>query len=371
MIIGLPREIKQDEYRVALTPGAVEALIDAGHVVLLEKDAGAGAGISDAEYERVGGCVVSSAEEVWARGEMIVKVKEPVEAEFGQMRAGQVLFAFLHLAASRPLVEALVERGVYGVAFETVTSPKGVLPILQPMSEIAGRMAVQEGAKYLEKTLGGRGVLLAGAPGVPRGNVVILGAGIVGKNAAKIAVGMHAEVTVFDIDHARLEYIDDIFYGRVKTLVSTRFSVREAVREADLVIGAVLVPGGRTPVLVPREMLGQMNAGAVLVDVAVDQGGCVETIRPTTHSAPTYVVDGVVHYGVANMPGAVPRTSTIALSNAVLPYALELAGLGVKGTVAQNPHLADGLNVAEGRITHAGVAEALGMEHVAAGEALS
>ncbi len=368
MRIGLPREIKRDEYRVALSPGAVEALCAAGHAVLVERGAGLGAGVADADFERAGARVASSAEEVWEEGEMIVKVKEPLKSEFSLMREGQILFAFLHLAASRPLARALVSGGVSGVAFETVSSPDGVLPILQPMSEIAGRMAVQEGAKYLEKTLGGRGVLLAGAPGVPPGNVVILGAGIVGKNAAKIAVGMHAGVTVFDINHARLEYIDDIFDGRVKTLVSTRFAVREAVREADLIIGAVLVPGARPPVLVPREMLGEMNPGAVVVDVAVDQGGCVETIRPTYHSRPTYVVDGVIHYGVANMPGAVPRTSTIALSNAILPYALELANMGLRGAVMRNPHIADGLNVARGHITHAGVAESLRMKHRSARE---
>lgn len=368
MRVGIPREIKRDEYRVALSPGAVEALSEADHLVMVEKGAGLGAGIPDGDYEKAGARLVSSAEEVWAKGEMIVKVKEPLKAEFPLMREGQILFAFLHLAACRPLARALLRQGAYGVAFETVSSPNGVLPILQPMSEIAGRMAVQEGAKYLEKNAGGRGVLLAGAPGVPRGNVVILGAGIVGKNAAKIAVGMHAGVTVFDINHARLEYIDDIFDGRVKTLVSTRFAVREAVCEADLVIGAVLVPGGRAPVLVPREMLGEMNPGAVVVDVAVDQGGCVETIRPTYHSRPTYVVDGIVHYGVANMPGAVPRTSTIALSNAVLPYTLELANLGIREAMARNPHLADGLNVAEGRITHAGVAKALRMKPVSARE---
>ena len=368
MKIGLPREIKRDEYRVALSPGAVEALSEAGHPVMVEKGAGLGAGIPDEDYEKAGARLVSSAGEVWAKAEMIVKVKEPLRSEFPLMRKGQILFCFLHLAACRPLARALLKREVYGVAFETVSSPDGVLPILQPMSEIAGRMAVQEGAKYLEKNAGGRGVLLAGAPGVPRGNVVILGAGIVGKNATKIAVGMHADVTVFDINHARLEYIDDIFDGRVKTLVSTRFAVREAVCEADLVIGAVLVPGARAPVLVPREMLGEMNPGSVVVDVAVDQGGCVETIRPTHHSRPTYVVDGIVHYGVANMPGAVPRTSSVALSNAVLPYVLELANLGLKEAVTRNPHLADGLNAAEGRITHAGVAKALGMKRASAEE---
>ncbi len=371
MRIGLPRESKQDEYRVALAPSAVEALSEAGHAVLVERGAGRGAGVLDEDYEGVGGRLVSSAEEIWAKGEMIIKVKEPLKSEFALMRKGQILFAFLHLAACLPLARALLRKGVYGVAFETVSSSDGVLPILQPMSEIAGRMAVQEGAKYLEKNLGGRGVLLAGAPGVPRGNVIILGAGIVGKNAAKIAVGMHASVTVFDINHARLEYIDDIFDGRVKTLVSTRFTVREAISEADLVIGAVLVPGGRTPVLVSHEMLREMHPGAVVVDVAVDQGGCVETIHPTYHSSPTYVVDDVVHYGVANMPGAVPRTSTIALSNAVLPYALELANLGLREAVMRNPNIADGLNVAKGRIVHAGVAEALGMKRASAKEVFS
>ena len=370
MKIGLPREVKPDEYRVALTPGGVEALAAAGHTVLLERGAGGGAGVSDAEYEAAGAHLLNAGE-VWAQAEMILKVKEPVESEFPHLRAGQILFAFLHLAANRPLARALMERGACAVAFETVTAPGGVLPILQPMSEIAGRMAVQEGARYLGKNLGGRGVLLAGAPGVPRGNVVILGAGVVGKNAAKVAVGLRASVTVFDINHARLEYIDDIFDGRVKTLRSTRFTIRETLREADLLIGAVLVPGAQTPVLVSREMLREMPPGAVVVDVAVDQGGCVETIRPTTHGEPTYLCEGVVHYGVANMPGVVPRTSSIALAGAVLPYVLELAGAGLRAAAADNPHLAEGVNVAEGRITHPGLARALGVEGAKVQEVLA
>ncbi len=370
MILGLPREIKKDEYRIALSPGAVEAVVSAGHDVLVEKGAGSGAGIEDREYTAVGAKIVSTAGEVWRRSGMIVKVKEPLRSEFAKMREGQILFAFLHLAAARPLARALMKSRVRAVAFETVRVPDGALPLLQPMSEIAGRMAVQEGAKFLEKSMGGRGILLAGAPGVARGNVVILGAGMVGKNAAKIAVGLGAGVTVLDINHSRLQYIDDIFGGRVKTISSTRFTIREAVREADLVIGAVLVPGGRAPVLVPRSLVKQMNPGSVVLDVAVDQGGCVETIKPTFHSKPTYVAEGVIHYGVANMPGGVPRTSTFALSSAILPYAIELATLGVEEAVRAVPELGEGVNVYGGRITHPAVAEALGMKYVPLDEAM-
>ncbi len=363
MIIGLPKEIKKDEHRVALSPGAVEAIVAAGHSVLMEKGAGLGAGIEDREFTAVGARILSSADEVWRRGEMIVKVKEPLRAEFARMREGQILFAFLHLAAAKPLARALMKRRVRAVAFETVRMPDGALPLLQPMSEIAGRMAVQEGARFLQKSMGGRGVLLAGAPGVARGNVVILGAGMVGKNAAKIAVGLGADVTVLDINHSRLQYMDDIFGSRVNTIASTRFTIREAVQEADLVIGAVLVPGGRAPILVPRGLLKQMNPGSVIVDVAVDQGGCVETIKPTYHSRPTYLVDGVIHYGVANMPGDVPRTSTFALSSAILPYVIELASLGVEEAARAHPELGEGVNVYDGRITHPAVAEALGAKH--------
>lgn len=363
MIVGLPAEIKKDEHRIALAPAAVEAIISAGHTVLVEKGAGLGAGIADGEYKQVGARIVRSADDLWRRAGMIVKVKEPLRPEFARMHAGQLLFTFLHLAAARPLARELIRRKVRAVAFETVQMADGALPILQPMSEIAGRMAVQEGAKYLEKPMGGRGILLAGAPGVPRGNVVILGAGMVGMNAAKIAAGLYAGVTVLDINHTRLRYIDDIFGGRVKTIASTRFSIREVIRDADLVIGAVLVPGARAPILITRKLLKEMPAGAVIVDVAVDQGGCVETIKPTYHSRPTYTVNGIIHYGVTNMPGAVPRTSTFALSSAILPYAVELADEGVESAIRNYPELAAGLNVADGKFTHPAVAEALGAKY--------
>ena len=363
MIVGVPKEIKKDEHRVAMALGAVEALAAAGHTVLVERGAGLGAGLTDREYREAGARIAPGAAEVWRRAGMIVKVKEPLRAEYALMREGQTLFAFLHLAAAQPLARVLVKKRVRAIAFETVKTANSALPLLQPMSEIAGRMAVQEGAKYLEKSMGGRGVLLSGAPGVARGSVVILGAGMVGKNAAKIAVGLNADVTVLDVNHSRLEYVDDIFGGRVKTLASTRFSIREAVEEADILIGAVLIPGARAPRLVPRSLVRRMNPGSVIVDVAVDQGGCVETIRPTYHSNPTYVVDGVIHYGVANMPGGVPRTSTFALSSAILPYALEIANLGAVEAVRAFPELAEGLNAAEGKITHPAVAEALGMEY--------
>jgi alanine dehydrogenase len=351
MIVGIPRELKKDEYR--------------------EKGAGLGAGIEDREFKAVGAKIGATANEIWRKSDMVVKVKEPMREEFAKMREGQLLFAFLHLAAAKSLARALIKRRIRSVAFETVRMPDdGALPLLQPMSEIAGRMAVQEGARFLEKSMGGRGVLLAGAPGVARGNVVILGAGMVGKNAAKIAVGLGAGVTVLDINHSRLQYMDDIFGGRVKTIASTRFTIREAIREADLLIGAVLVPGARAPVLVPRSLIKQMIPGSVVVDVAVDQGGCVETIKPTYHSKPTYVVDDVIHYGVANMPGGVPRTSTFALSSAILPYVIELATLGVEEAVGVHPDLAEGVNTYGGRITHPAVAEALGAKHVSVQEVM-
>ncbi len=370
MIIGVPREIKKDEHRVALAPAAVEAIRAAGHTVLMQKSAGQGAGIDDKMFTRAGARIVAGADALWRRSEMIVKVKEPLRPEFNRMRKGQILFAFLHLAAARPLARALMRKGVQAVAFETVRTSDGALPLLQPMSEIAGRMSVQEGARFLEKSMGGRGVLLAGAPGVARGNVVILGAGVVGKNAARIAVGLGAGVTVLDINHHRLQYLDDIFGGRVNTIASTRFTIREAVMEADLVVGAVLIPGAKAPNLVPRGLVKRMLPGSVIVDVAVDQGGCVETIRPTYHTKPTYVVDGVIHYGVANMPGGVPRTSTFALSSAILPYVIELASSRLSDALRTHPELAEGLNVAGGRITHPAVAEALGVECAALDEVL-
>ncbi|MBT3820274.1 MAG: alanine dehydrogenase, partial [Nitrospinaceae bacterium] len=346
MIIGVPKEIKKDEHRVALAPAAVEAIRAAGHTVLIQKGAGKGADIDDKSFVRAGAQIVAGADALWRRSEMVVKVKEPLRPEFKRMRKGQILFAFLHLAAARPLARALMQKGVKAVAFETVRTSDGALPLLQPMSEIAGRMSVQEGARFLEKSMGGRGVLLAGAPGVARGNVVILGAGVVGKNAARIAVGLGAGVTVLDINHHRLQYLDDIFGGRVKTIASTRFTIREAVIGADLVVGAVLIPGAKSPNLIPRGLLKRMLPGSVIVDVAVDQGGCVETIKPTYHSKPTYVVDGVIHYGVANMPGGVPRTSTFALSSAILPYVIELAGSKLSDALGEHPELAAGLNVA-------------------------
>ncbi|MFQ5896127.1 MAG: alanine dehydrogenase [Nitrospinota bacterium] len=360
MIIGVPRESKRDEHRVALVPPAVEVLTSAGHTVLIEEGAGQGSGIEDREFQRAGARVVPSAGEVWRDAELLVKVKEPLPAEFPRLREGLVLFAFLHLAASQRLARRLMRAKVRAVAFETVRLADGSLPLLQPMSEIAGRMAVQLGARYLERAAGGPGILLGGAPGVPRGEVMILGGGIVGRNAAKIAVGLGAGVTVLDIDHARLQYLDDVFGGRVKTLASNRFNIRESVRRADLVVGGVLVPGARAPVLVDRAMVRAMRPGSVVVDVAVDQGGCVETIRPTYHSRPTYVAEGVTHYGVTNMPGGVPRTSTFALSNAILPYALELANLGLEEAVRAQPMFAEGVNVYRGKLTHPAVAEAVG-----------
>ncbi len=363
MNIGLPKEIKTDEYRVALVPGAVETIASAGHKVFMEKGAGLGAGLPDREYENAGAVMCRGADEVWRRSEMIVKVKEPLRPEIARMREGQVIFAYLHLAAAKTLARALIRKRVRAVAFETVRLADGDLPLLKPMSEIAGRMSVQEGAKYLERTRGGRGILLSGVPGVRRGTVVILGGGTVGKNAARIANGLHANTLVLDVNRSRLEYLEDVFDGRVRTFTSTPETIRQLVKEADLLIGAVLNPGAQAPVLVSRSLVREMLPGAVIVDVAVDQGGCVETIRPTHHSKPTYMVDGVVHYGVANMPGAVPRTSTFALSNVIHSYALELANRGVADAVRSLSELAGGLNVAEGRVTNSAVAEAIGAKY--------
>jgi alanine dehydrogenase len=328
MIIGIPKEIKTRENRVSMTPAAVEALVRRGHKVLVQHGAGLGSGLSDAEYADAGACMVPTAEEAWA-AELVIKVKEPLAAEYGFLRPELILFTYLHLAADEVQTRALLAAGVTGVAYETVQLPDRSLPLLLPMSEVAGRMAPQVGAHALEKSQGGRGMLLGGVPGVAPANVAIIGGGVVGTNAAKIAVGLGARVTVFDVNHARMQYLDDIFSSRIVTMTSSEANLRTAIREADLVIGAVLVPGAKAPKLVTREMIGTMREGAVIVDVAVDQGGCVETIRATTHDAPTYVVDGVVHYGVANMPGAVPRTSTFALVNQTLPYALKLAAKGL------------------------------------------
>jgi alanine dehydrogenase len=368
MIIGIPKEIKTLENRVAMTPGAVETLARRGHAVLVETGAGLGSGLTDEQYQAAGATLVSAAG-AWG-ADMIIKVKEPIASEYKYLRQGLLLFTYLHLAADRALTEALLASGTTGIAYETVQLPNGTLPLLVPMSEVAGRMAPQVGAHALEKSQGGRGVLLGGVPGVPQASVVILGAGVVGSNAAKIAVGMGAQVTVIDVNHARLQYLDDIYQGRIVTLASSEAHIRKAVTYADLLIGCVLIPGAKAPHLVTRDMLPAMKEGSVIVDVAVDQGGCVETIKATTHAAPTYVVDGVVHYGVANMPGAVPRTSTFALCNQTLPYALKLAERGFDA-LRGDEALALGLNTWQGSITFAGVAEALDLPLTPLAEALA
>ena len=362
MLIGVPAEIKREEYRIALTPAGAEALTAAGHQVMVQAVAGLASGFTDDFYEDAGVEIVDTAEEVWARAEMIMKVKEPIEPEWPHMREGQLLFTYFHFAASEPLTRAVMESGAVALAYETVELPSGELPLLTPMSEVAGRMAVQEGAKYLERHSGGAGVLLGGVPGVLPGKVLILGGGVVGVNAAKMAAGLGARVSIMDINLARLRYLDDVMPANVNLLFSTRYAVRKQLEDADLVIGAVLIPGKKAPSLVTREDLAGMRPGSVIVDVAVDQGGCIETIKPTTHDDPIYTVDGVIHYAVANMPGGVPRTSTLALTNATLPYALTLAARGWKAACSDDRALALGLNVVEGRVTYAGVAEAFGME---------
>ncbi|VAX24729.1 Alanine dehydrogenase [hydrothermal vent metagenome] len=363
MIIGVPKEIKADEYRVAITPAGVRQLTLAGHSALIERGAGIGSGILDAEFESEGAKMTGSAEEAWS-AEIVVKVKEPVEPEYEYLRDGLVLYTFLHLAAAPDLAAMLMESGTVAIGYETVQDKiNGALPLLIPMSEVAGRMAVQAGAKYLEKEHGGRGVLLGGVPGVEPGKVVILGGGVVGFNAAKIAVGFGARTLALDTSLPKLRVIDDIFDGRVETLYSNSHNILQAIREADLVIGAVLLPGAKTPWLVTKGLLSEMKPGSVIVDVSVDQGGCVETSRPTSHSDPVFVVDSITHYCVANMPGAVPRTSTMALSNATFPGLLELAEKGVERTMKENYSMRMGLNVAEGNVTHQKVAEALNMPY--------
>lgn len=368
MKIGLPKEIKVKENRVALTPGGVATLIRRGHTVTVERGAGVGSGIHDSEYEAAG-AVLGTAAEAWA-AEMVVKVKEPVPSEYGYLRPDLLLFTYLHLAADRPLTEALLAAGTTAVAYETVQLEDGSLPLLTPMSEVAGRLSVQAGAYYLQKPVGGRGVLLGGVPGVQPGHVLIVGGGVVGTNAAKMAMGLGAKVTVLDVSHRRLTYLDDVFFGKLTTMMSSEANIRALLPETDLLIGAVLIPGAKAPHLVTRDMLPLMQEGSVIVDVAVDQGGCVETIHPTTHDDPTYVVDGVIHYGVANMPGAVPRTSTFALTNATFPYLLLLADQGT-WALFRNPALMRGLNTYRGKLTYQGVAEAFGMPSVEAAAALA
>ena len=363
MIIGLPKEIKDNEYRVGLTPAGVKTLSDYGHTVLVETNAGEGSGISDEQYIGANGRTVETADQVWQRAEMIVKVKEPVGPEYKRMREGQILFTYLHLAPDQKLTQAMLESKITGVAYETITNDEGHLPLLTPMSEVAGRMAVQVGAHYLQKPEGGRGVLMGGVPGVLPAKVVIIGGGVVGINSIKMAVGLAANVTVLDKNLERLRYLDDIFGAKIRTLVSNPYTVQDACANADLVIGAVLIPGASAPMLVTRDMLKTMHKGAVIVDVAVDQGGCIETTKPTTHSDPTFYVDDVLHYCVANMPGAVPRTSTFALTNATLPIAIKLANKGFKDAIARDRHLKEGVNTYAGHITYEAVAESQGLKY--------
>src|SRR5450631_2920074 len=366
MIIGVPKEIKDNEARVGVTPAAVKSLTEAGHTVLVETQAGAESGFTDAEYQDAGAEMVGDAGNVWGKADMVVKVKEPIEKEYVFFREGLVLFTYLHLAPLPLLTNKLLESKVIGIAYETVSDRQGTLPLLTPMSEVAGRMSVQVGATYLEKERGGRGILLGGVPGVPPAHVTIIGGGIVGTNAAKIALGFGAKVTLVDVNLNRLRDLDDLFGGRLYTLASNSYNVAHATREADLVIGGVLIPGATAPKLVTRAMVSQMKRGAVIVDVAIDQGGCVETARPTSHSNPSYVVDGVVHYCVTNMPGAVPHTSTLALTNSTFPYILRIANFGAREALRADAGLAEGLNVWKGVLTHRGVAESQGREWTAA-----
>jgi alanine dehydrogenase len=369
MIVGVPREIKPGEQRVALTPAGARALAEAGHRVLVESGAGLGSGIRDDDYATVG-ATLGSAEEVWGEARLVLKVKEPLAAEYSRLGREQVLFTYLHLAAVPELTQALVASGVIAIGYETVQREDGSLPLLTPMSEVAGRLAVQEGAYHLGAAHGGRGILLSGVPGVPRGNVVILGAGTAGLSAARVAAGLGADVSVLDVSLDRLRHADDLFRGQVVTLASNAFNIARVVERADLLIGAVLVPGARAPRLVARELVERMKEGAVIVDVSVDQGGCIATTRPTTLFEPTYVLNGVVHYGVTNMPALVPRTSTFALTNATLPYALLLAEHGAAGAMRAAADLGRGLNVWAGRITHPAVADSVGERAVPLQECL-
>ena len=363
MIIGIPKEIKEDEYRVSMTPAGAHDMVLDGHTVLVEDAAGEGSGLSNQLYEDHGAQIVDR-NDVFSRSQMVIKVKEPLPEEFDLLREGQILYTYLHLAPAPELTRALLDRKVIGIAYETVQLSDGSLPLLIPMSEVAGRMSIHEGSKYLERENQGRGILLGGVPGVDSGHVVIIGGGIVGANAAKMAIGTGASVTLLDVNLNRLRYLDDIYGGRLKTLMSNRVNIVEALRTADLVVGAILIPGARAPKLITREMLSFMMPGSVIVDVGIDQGGVVETSHPTTHSDPIFIVDDVIHYCVANMPGAVARTSTFALTNATFPYALELARKGFNDAFQANPALARGLNVFKGHVTHPAVADALDMECV-------
>jgi len=363
LTVGVPTEIKTREYRVALIPAGVKLLVQQGNPVVVQAGAGVGSGLPDEEYARAGAEIVATAAEVWKRADMIVKVKEPLPPEFPLMREGQILYTYLHLAAAPEVAHELLRRKVDGVAYETIETADRRLPLLTPMSAVAGRMAIQVGATYLERANGGKGILLGGVAGVKRGKVAILGGGVVGSNAARVAMGLGAQVVVLDVNLDVLAYLDDIYQGRIHTLYSDPVTVEEAVKDADLVVGAVLVAGARAPTLVSRDLVSRMSPGTVIVDVAVDQGGCIETCRPTTHDDPTYTIDGVVHYCVANMPGAVPRTSTYALTNATIKYALRLAREGISESVIADPVLSKGINTLRGQVPHAAVAHAVGVEH--------
>jgi alanine dehydrogenase len=369
MLIGVPKEIKTNENRIALVPAGAEALVQAGHQVMVERGGGLGSGFTDDQYEAVG-ATMHDVEEVWARAEMIMKVKEPIKVEYARTRPDQLLFTYFHFAADETLTRAMLDSGSVNIAYETVQLPSGELPLLTPMSEVAGRMSIQAGAKYLEKFYGGRGMLLGGVPGVTPANVVIIGGGVVGTHAAKMAAGLGARVTILDLSLERLRYLSDVMPANVELIYSNRHNILERVEQADLVVGAVLLPGAKAPKLIKREDLKRMKQGAVIVDVAVDQGGCVETIRPTTHEDPIYEIDGVIHYGVANMPGGVPRTSTLALTNATFPYAQRLARLGWKEACRQDNALALGLNVVGGKVTYPGVAEAFDLEYTPVAQVL-
>ena len=362
MIIGVPKEIKEGENRIALTPAGVQTLVREGHSVLVEKSGGLGSGLTDEEYSSAGAEIVSSNKHIFSRSDMIIKVKEPLESEWPLLREGQILFTYLHLASSEKLTRALLEQKIIGVAYETVEGKNGDLPLLVPMSEVAGRMTVQIAARFLESGYKGRGILLSGVPGVPPAEVVILGCGVVGLNAAKIAVGLGAHVTVFDISHERLKYVDDIMHGNVTTIYSTPYTIQKAIGYADVLIGAVLVGGGRAPILVTDQMVSHMKPGAVIIDVSVDQGGCIETIHLTTHKDPVYSVYDVIHYGVSNIPASVPRTSTYALTNTTLPYIQTIAFKGIKKAAADDALLACGINCVRGVLTHSAVAESFHMK---------
>jgi alanine dehydrogenase len=363
MRVGVPTEVKESESRVAITPAGARELTTSGHEVLVQRGAGLGSALRDSDYERAGAQIVPDAETAWGEADVVLKVKEPVESEFGLLRADLTLFTFLHLAAARPLTEALISSGCTAIAYETVTSRDGGLPLLAPMSEVAGRMAPQVGAASLEQPHGGRGVLMGGVSGVLPAHVVVVGAGTAGRNAAWIAVGMEANVTILDLDTGKLRFIDSVHKGRITTLTSNRLTLEEQVETADLLIGAVLIPGARAPRVISEEMVASMPSGAVIVDISIDQGGCAETSRMTTHSDPTYVKHDVVHYCVGNMPGAVPRTSTYALTNATLPYVMRLARDGIRDTLRADDDFAHGVNVTDGQVTERGVADAHGFEH--------